>query len=548
MGGNMYAALSRTIRRVAARRGGDSGFAIVLVALLLVFLMTIAAIVVDLANARQQNRDAVAAADAGALAGAQALGGGATIPGVCTTAGFADANCLAAYHTFGSVNIVPSSISRTSTCTLETVQAGDTCYHYTSGGTTVEVKSPYTLTGYTGSKLVRVKVCWDAATSFAQVIGTSSVNVCGAATAFNSGNPGSGGPGGVTTDCSVEDNFEDSGGNSLVYVFDNLNIGSTFNPANGNKTAQHDEVLAVVFDGHGTELDPSSIVFMAPTTASGPINPPNASGNVVQLNPVTPNSNNGPGASNAAGQAYVLETLDTTNTIRAYAPLTYPASAGNRTIIAYKLPSDGSLKPGGQNFVYNSTLHVNDIQNGAASPPTRCGNADWTFNHDGSFTSTCKENSFFGFAPYPPSNQISAGTTIVQSFYVDESPLENWDYASWPGSSGFPANPNFGIDFKYTLNGVTTRIPQYDNTIHPVGFIPNPDNGQYWLTTSDAQHSSDQFNTTINWRVPLTFANGSYNIYLKAYDTDHPGGGDCGVANWNVTVSGGTSGQVNLVE
>src|SRR5580765_7969669 len=128
----MQSTLTSRFRNFFSRRGGDAGFAIVLVALLLVFLLVVAAIVVDLANARQQNRDAVAAADAGALAGAQALTGTATMPSMCTTAGTADVNCLAAWHTFESVNIVPTSMSRTAGCTLES--GPDTCYHYASGG------------------------------------------------------------------------------------------------------------------------------------------------------------------------------------------------------------------------------------------------------------------------------------------------------------------------------------------------------------------------------------------------------------------------------
>src|SRR3954452_25126574 len=116
----MQSTLTSRFRNCVSRRGGDAGFAIVLVALLLVFLLVIAAIVVDLANARQQNRDAVAAADAGALAGAQALTGTATMPALCTSAGSADVNCLAAWHTFASENIIPTSMARTTSRTLET--------------------------------------------------------------------------------------------------------------------------------------------------------------------------------------------------------------------------------------------------------------------------------------------------------------------------------------------------------------------------------------------------------------------------------------------
>src|SRR5207248_3242397 len=141
---------------------------------------------------------------------------------------------------------------------------------------------------------------------------------------------------------------------------------------------------------------------------------------------------------------------------------------------------------------------------------THCGEADWMFNHDGSFTTTCKENSFFAYLPDPPANQnIPAGTGTIKVYYTDESPIENWDSAVWPGSSGFAANPNFGIDFHYTLNGVRTQVPQYSAaspTIFPQNSTgptaaQNPNNA-YWLVTSDSAHTKDKYNTTIVWTLP----------------------------------------------
>lgn len=544
------------LNRRARRARDDAGFAIVLVALLLVFLMVVAAIVVDLVNAREQNRQAVAAADAGALAGAQSISTG-TMPTVCATPQN-NVYCLTAWHTLASANYAGSAsapgasvFSSPGTCTLETVQASETCQQYVYNGTTVDVKNPYVFgsdpTKY--ASYVHVKVCWNESTTFARVIGTNSINVCGAATAFNSGNGGSGGGTGGTNDCSVEDNFTDSGGNPVIYVFNpgdwqDAGSNNVLNLTKGNQTAKNNEILAEIYNGHGTELDTSSIVWTAPTTVSGPTNPP-VNGNVVQLPRIIPQDNHGPKSGNAHGIGYVLESLDTAGKVHTYDPVTYPASAGNLTLIAYQLPDDGHLQVGGHTYTYVSNLHVNDSQN-TANPPTRCGNATWTFTHDGNIASACTENSFFAFTPTPASNQIVAGQTIIQAYYVDESPIENIDTANWPGNSGFPASPNFGINLNYTLNGTTTQVVQYSSTIDNVN--PNPDNGQYWLVTSDAQHTSDHYNTTIKWKVPSTFANGTYTINLKAFDTDHPGGGDCGIAAWTVTVTGGNSGSVNLVE
>jgi hypothetical protein len=212
-------------------------------------------------------------------------------------------------------------------------------------------------------------------------------------------------------------------------------------------------------------------------------------------------------------------------------------------LISYQLPDDAHLKVGGKNFVYTATLHVNDTENAGASPPVRCGNADWTFTHDGknltSGGSTCGENSFFGFPTEPINGQVVAGTTVVKAFYVDESVIQNHDISDVYWNTQ-PAN--FGIDFNYTNigTGVTTHIAQSVN---------NGVDGGYTLTASDGAHSKDKFNTTIGWKVPSTLANGNYKIYLKAYDTDNnKAGNDCGVGTWTITVTGGTSGSVNLIE
>jgi len=58
----------------------ERGAVIPLVALALVALIIMTAIAVDGGNARQNRRNAQAAADAGALAGAKALDTGVTVP------------------------------------------------------------------------------------------------------------------------------------------------------------------------------------------------------------------------------------------------------------------------------------------------------------------------------------------------------------------------------------------------------------------------------------------------------------------------------------
>src|SRR4051812_20867935 len=376
MGRIMHSVVTERLRRIVTRDGAarDAGFSILLVALLLTVFMVVTALVVDLGNARQQRREAQAAADAGALAGAQDLYASPHVPTGCS-----DANCSAAYYTFNSAQIVPGSAAAFAAgrgaCTQETAVtvngSTETCYQYTINGTTVDVKSPYSLGGTTtpDPTMVHVKICWNAPTTFARVIGTNNVNVCGAATAQNTG---SGGPsGGSTTpvaDCSTEDNFADGSDNPQIYVFNPGDYPDTTHVIDftkGNAIPKNHTDLVVLFDGHGTAIDLTSIVFKAPTTASGPL------GQNATLLPVTPNSNHGPESSNAVGQGYVVQTLDNANKVQTYVP------GSTRVLISYELPDDSHLKVGGKNFVYTASLHVNDTENNGASPPVRCGNADW---------------------------------------------------------------------------------------------------------------------------------------------------------------------------
>jgi hypothetical protein len=403
---------------------------------------------------------------------------------------------------------------------------------------------------------VHVRVCWDVATAFARVINRNSLYVCGAATAQWTGNQGQPGGGTPITDCIVEDNFASTTDTPQVYTFnpgDYPNEGGAVDFTKGDALAKNNTDIVVLFDGHTTDpvvpapspapLDLTNINFKAPTTVSGPTNPA-VNGNVVPLPRVTPVDNKGPESANAHGIGYVVQSLDATGKVRPYNPALYPT---HKFLISYQLPDDAHLKVGGKNFVYTASLHVTDSDNAGATPPTRCGNADWTFTHDGKnlTTSTCGENSFFGFAPEPASNQVTAGVSTLKAFYVDESPLRSTDSAAWPGNTGFPATPNYGIIFTYqVLNNPDvppTQIPQAANPL-------NPGVGAYSLTNSDSAHSKDKYNTTINWKVP-DLGNGNWEIYLKAYDTDNnKAGNDCGIMTWTIALTGNGIGDIRLVE
>ena len=577
----MFISVTERLRRAAQRRGGDDGLFILFVALILVILLLVTAIVIDLGQARESDRQAVAAADAGALAGAQAITNGA-IPAVCSTSSMADKNCVAAFHALKSSDITPASLSRSTSCTFHSVVSGtETCYRYMSGRATLEVTSPYAFGGDSSkySSYVNVRICWGSQNYFAQAGGQqSSETVCGNATAYNSG---SGGPctgvcGQVTGDCVTEDNFADASDTPQIYTFnpgDWPAIGGTPNFASkGHAVTKNNEDIVVVFDGHGTELGFTggvpNIDWEAPTTASGNTWPVTANGNNVKLPYITsPNSNNGPESNNAHGIGYVLQSMDALGKIHNYDTTLYPAAVngvptGNKTIIAYQLPPDGSLKPNGKSYIYHSTLHAVDSDNVVVNGfDTHCGNGDWTFTHDGKnvTTSACGENSFFGFQAIPaPGSTVTVGT-VLQVFYTDESLIQAYDYndtSKW----GSPIDPttDFGVIFQYAaptvpgddgvLGDPVTVPPFQSGTV--LSSDPANDMGKYWLVNSDAAHSKDKFNTTIKWKIPFTTTNGHYTIYVKAYDTDNnKPGNDCGIYQFSYDFTGGSpGGSVALVE
>lgn len=568
----MRSALIRAARRHTTRRvRDDGGFAIVLVALLLVFFMIVAAIVVDLANAREEDRQAIAAADAGALAGAQGINPNAVMPGACS--GPNDVNCLAAYHTFSSANIIPTTAQMTgrSACTLDVVKTNETCWHYSSGKASVEVKRPYLLPGTSSAdnNLIHVKICWDTPTSFARVIGVSSVNVCGTATAKNTPAGGGGGTSGQTTDCSVEDNAADPGNGPTSYVFDpggypDENHVVTF--ANGHKTAKNNEDLVVVFDGHTSDVDLSTITFSAPTNTTGPTG---GNASLQRLFPTV--DNHGPESPSAHGLKYVVQSLVSPvyaadGTLLSGTVQPYAAGGSHITIVSYELPNDGNLGGAAGNYTFTAKVHVTDSDNAGADPPTHCGNASWTFNHNGSLStggSSCGENSFYGFPALPTDGKVNVKSNpIIQAFYTDESHMQYRDYTD----TYWNTQPvNAGVDFTYTKAGDPTvhRIAPSTSTgasgwglglIIPVaddynlsGTTPTVSGGYWFKDPSDPAYKADKFYTTIKWDASA-LTDGNYTINLKMFDTDNnKPGNDCGIMTWTIAVSG-NPGDIRLIE
>jgi hypothetical protein len=526
------------------RRDDERGLVLVFVAMFLVVLLVITAIVVDLGNARQQKRQAIAAADAGALAGAQTIGSATPTPSGCP-----DANCSAAYYTASSASLRPSNVTTfaaaRSSCTLDPVLSGETCYHYTSGKAAVEVKSPYNYNGTADSTMLHVKICWSSPTPFARVIGTSSLNLCATSTARNDGlNQGSGGAPGATADCYTEDNFADSSDTPTIYVFnpgDYPDVGGTLNFSKGTATPKNNEVLAVLFNGNDSDLDPASIAFNAPTTVSGP------NGRSVALPLITPTDNHGPLSSQAHGIGYTVQTLDAAGKLRAYS-----TGGTYKVVIAYQLPDDAHLKVNGSSFLYTATLHAADKDQTGSD----CGNASWSFTHDGkaitSTTTSCGENSFLALGVYHSNGSAHPGDP-VGAYYSDESPLQSHDITDpyWGSQSG-----DYGIDFEISggrfthSDGTATQIPKSSSPT-----IKTSTDG-YTITALPAGVTSKEtYSNTIQYILPgptdPRWENGiKYTIFLKAYDTDNnKAGNDCGQGSWSFILTGAVAAaSIHLVE
>src|SRR5947199_169757 len=159
------------------RRAVDErGVTMIIFGFIIVALLIIVAIVIDLGNARQQKRQLQNSADAAALAGANDIN---------VTGG--DPCRVATTYAFNNMQLGNPSNTN--------------CTQTTSGNTTITVASPYFSgpAAFVPASLVNVKACRDVGTSFAKIIGVTSIHVCGNATARKLGVTSSGSGGGTTT-------------------------------------------------------------------------------------------------------------------------------------------------------------------------------------------------------------------------------------------------------------------------------------------------------------------------------------------------------------
>ena len=221
-------------------------------------------------------------------------------------------------------------------------------------------------------------------------------------------------------------------------------------------------------------------------------------------------------------------------------------------VISYQLPDDSHLKVGGQSFLYTATVHAADQDQ---NPGPDCGNANWTFTHDGkalsSSTSTCGENSFLALGLFP-SNGTARPGDAMGAYYDDESPLQSKDVTDpyWGSQPG-----DFGIDFELSGGNFTAA----DGTAYQIPKSATPNNSAatdgYTLTGLPAGMSGQQaYSTTIQYRLPPKtdprWENGvKYTVFLKAYDTDNnKAGNDCGQASWSFVLTGAATSSTRLIE
>jgi len=497
----------------------ERGAVIPLVALALVALIIMTAIAVDGGNARQNRRNAQAAADAGALAGAKALDTGVTVPANC---GSTDVRCIAAYYTFQSAGVTVGGTMPTLLGCLTSPGTNQTCARYILGSGTsqkaVEVTSPYSFGGAVCTtsnpnpckQYVHVKTTWNSPNAFGKVANVSLFGISGSATAQNTGQ-GTGGTGGSTpptVDCAVEDNFAKADGTPDL-------IGPS-QPHFGDTVGAH-------FHGIDSALNVNSIVMtITYTDQTGP-------------HSITV----GPGDGTTGYKVALKGGVDNWD-------------------ISYKLPNTPTLaKTDSSNnrIVYTLTLRALDSDNPAPpAAPTDCGNASFVFTWDGQGIptngSTCGENSFLNGGTYP-TGSVTPGTSVGAK-YSDESPIQNHNspyFGSPPGATDVGINFQIsGPGFSDPSTGAAYQIPQSATP----GNINATDG--YTLTP---YAGTDQYSTKVNYVLPgpsaaLPFGawanNVQYTVTLKAFDTDNnKPGNDCGQGSWTFTITGAT-GRIALIE
>ncbi len=197
--------MKRWIRR---KQIDERGAILVITSLSIVALVGITALVVDIGNANQRGRSAQSVTDASSLAGGWEL----------PTA--VDARTVAADYVADNLEV---ALPVPDTCPVEPHVTVDTVC-YTVGETSIQITTPWDSSDY----LLRVQLCEDVDTTFAKVIGFSTMTVCREAISeVEPPTPGApGGPAIQTFGIDDKKSFETTG-NGTIWTDGNIYIGST---------------------------------------------------------------------------------------------------------------------------------------------------------------------------------------------------------------------------------------------------------------------------------------------------------------------------------
>jgi Flp pilus assembly protein TadG len=501
--------MTRIAARLMARRAqrvvDERGVTMVLFGLLIVALLIIVAVVIDLGNARQEKRQLQNSADAAALAGANDLG----------TVNAANA-CLDAYKfSYNNMRLGTSPGS----CPTSS----------NAGVVTISVTTPYFggPAAFSAASLVNVRACKDVPTSFARIIGVASIHVCGNATArkignFQPCNPASCGT--QTSDpdapCTVDafttagyfdkDSHLQANPPGLKATSDASHSGGT----PGGVAAENQWMGATYSSSTDVDLTNHPPTFVLTNTTTG---------SVVK----TVTWDNANAGNNNANKLY-MKRMTTINGQDVSGIFAYD--------VVWQVPGGNA-----NNAAYTVSMTVYDSTSANFPPNGKCGKAQWTFvkgTPPSNGTTTCGENSFIGTISPAPGGVVHPNDTLTVS-YQDESVIYN------------PTDPNDPNRIVFQVDG--TDIPQA-----PLGTAvtqgPNSQAASYGSTTNytlkspTSSSTNEKYSTDIQYKVPSTLTSGAHAFHLKAYDSDNnKPGGDCGVADWSLNVSGGAS-NVELVQ
>ncbi len=220
-------------RRRPRSAGDERGLALIYLALVLTILMIMAALVVDIGNARQQKTSAQNAVDGAALSAAQVL---------MTTKSSQPQNVfdLAANTAYNALSLHhPVSAAGTCAAAGSSAVPPAVCqdYQYTSSGILydVQVTTPFIGPGEVvpDTSMLNVKSCWSVPTVFGRVIGQNSIPICAVATAQNgvgTGGPSNGGCGTATELTTITDTLttKPAGQQTITAVYDTSTSSNRF--------------------------------------------------------------------------------------------------------------------------------------------------------------------------------------------------------------------------------------------------------------------------------------------------------------------------------